>query len=43
MYLRQQGFKKGNADNNIYVKVDKNNMINIEVYVDEIIFEVMMT
>jgi hypothetical protein len=37
-YLQQQGFKKGNADNNLYVKVDRNNILIIEVYVDDIIF-----
>ena len=37
-YLRQQGFKKGNEDRNIYIKVDQDNMIILEVYVDDIIF-----
>ena len=29
---------KGNEDNNIYIKVNQNNLLIIEVYVDEIIF-----
>ena len=37
-YLQQQGFRKGNADRNLYVKVDRNNILIIEVYVDDIIF-----
>ena len=37
-YLQQQRFKKGNVDNNLYVKVDQDSMIIIEVYVDDIIF-----
>jgi hypothetical protein len=37
-YLQEQGFKKGNVDSNIYVKVDRNNILIIEVYVDDIIF-----
>jgi hypothetical protein len=37
-YLQQQGFNKGNADKNLYIKVDQDSMIIIEVYVDDIIF-----
>ena len=37
-YLHQQGFKKGNVDRNIYIKVDQDNILTIEVYMDEIIF-----
>jgi hypothetical protein len=37
-YLQQQEFRKGNEDNNLYVKVDGNNILIIEVYVDDIIF-----
>jgi hypothetical protein len=37
-YLQQQGFKKGNADSNLYIKVDQYNILIIEVYVDDIIF-----
>ena len=38
-YLQQQGFKRGSVDNNLYIKMDKESMIIIEVYVDDIIFE----
>jgi hypothetical protein len=37
-YLQQQEFKKGNADNNIYIKVDRDSILIIEFNVDEIIF-----
>jgi hypothetical protein len=37
-YLQQQGFRKGNVDINIYIKVDQDNILIIEVYVDDIIF-----
>jgi hypothetical protein len=37
-YLQQQGFRKGNEDNNIYIKVDRDGILIIEVYVDDIIF-----
>jgi hypothetical protein len=37
-HLQQQGFIRGNADSNIYIKVHQGNMIIIEVYVDDIIF-----
>jgi hypothetical protein len=37
-YLQQQGFRKGNADNNLYIKVDQDSILIIEVYVDDIIF-----
>lgn len=37
-YLHQQRFRKGSANNNIYVKVDQYNLMIIEVYVDDIIF-----
>jgi hypothetical protein len=38
MYIQQQGFRKGNAENNIYIKLDRDNILIIEVYVDDIIF-----
>jgi hypothetical protein len=38
MYLQEKEFKKGNGDRNLYVKIDRNNILIIEVYVDEIIF-----
>lgn len=34
IYLRQKGFKKGTADSNLYVQIDKDNLTIIEVYVD---------
>ena len=37
-YLRQQGFKKGTVDRNLYVQIDKDNLTIVEVYVDDIIF-----
>ena len=37
-YLRQIGFRKGCADNNLYIKVSQGNILLIEVYVDDIIF-----
>jgi hypothetical protein len=37
-YLQQQGFRKGNIDINLYVNVDRYNILIIEVYVDDIIF-----
>jgi hypothetical protein len=38
MYLQQQGFRWGNENINLYIKVDQGSMIIIEVYVDDIIF-----
>lgn len=37
-YLREKGFKKGNEDSNIYIKVDGHRMTIVVVYVDDIIF-----
>jgi hypothetical protein len=37
-HLQQQGFRKENLDRNLYIKVDQNNILIIEVYVDDIIF-----
>ena len=37
-YLYKKGFKNGRADNNLYMKIEHENMIIIEVYVDDIIF-----
>ena len=42
-YLLQEGFKKGSADNNLYIKVTQYGILLIEVYVDDIILEVLMT
>jgi hypothetical protein len=36
--LQQQGFRKGNAYNNLYIKVTQDSILLIEVYVDDIIF-----
>ena len=37
-YLQQARFRKGSADNNLYIKVIQGNILLIEVYVDDIIF-----
>jgi hypothetical protein len=37
-YLHQTRFRKGSADNNLYIKVSQGNILLIEVYVDDIIF-----
>jgi hypothetical protein len=37
-YLQQEGFRKGSADNNLYIKVTQDGILLIEVYVDDIIF-----
>jgi hypothetical protein len=37
-YMQKAGFKKGSADNNLYIKVSEGNILLIEVYVDDIIF-----
>ena len=37
-YLQQAGFRKGSADNNLYIKVSEGNILLIDVYVDDIIF-----
>jgi hypothetical protein len=37
-YLQQAGFIKGNADNNLYIKVTQYNILLIEFYVDDIVF-----
>jgi hypothetical protein len=37
-YLQQAGFRKGSAENNLYIKVSQGNILLIEVYVDDIIF-----
>ena len=38
-YLKQQGFKRGATESNIYLKIEDKNMIIVVVYVDDIIFE----
>jgi hypothetical protein len=37
-YLQQAGFKKGSANNNLYIKVTQDGILLIEVYIDDIIF-----
>ena len=37
-YLKQQGFKRGANESNIYLKIEYKNMIIVVVYVDDIIF-----
>jgi hypothetical protein len=37
-YLHHAGFKKGSANNNLYMKVTQDSILLIEVYVDDIIF-----
>jgi hypothetical protein len=37
-YLQQAGFRKGNVDTNLYIKVTQDSNLLIEVYVDDIIF-----
>ena len=37
-YLHQVGFIKGSAYNNLYIKVNQDSILLIEVYVDDIIF-----
>jgi len=38
-YLQQQGFKKGNSNNNLYINIDQDIILIIEVYVDDIVFK----
>ena len=37
-YLKQQGFKRGVIESNIYINIKDKNMIIVVVYVDDIIF-----
>ena len=37
-YLRQQGYRKWNTDNNPYIKEEHDSLIIVEIYVDDIIF-----
>jgi hypothetical protein len=37
-HLQQQGYKRGATDNNLYIKIENQNMIIVVVYVDDIIF-----
>jgi hypothetical protein len=36
----REWFKKGSADNNLYIKVTQDSILLIEVYVDDIIFRI---
>jgi hypothetical protein len=37
-YLQKQGYKRGTIANNLYIKIEDQNMIVVLVYVDDIIF-----
>eukprot|EP00253_Pinus_taeda_P026093 PITA_26093 len=37
-YFQKQGFKRGNVDSNLYVKVEHDSLTIIEIYVNDIIF-----
>jgi hypothetical protein len=37
-YLQQAEFRKGSANNNLYIKVSQGNILLIEVYLDDIFF-----
>ena len=37
-YLKQQGFKRGTTESNLYLKIKDKIMIIVVVYVDDIIF-----
>ena len=37
-YLKQQGFRKGEETNNIYIKINHESMFSVEVYIGNIIF-----
>jgi hypothetical protein len=37
-YLQHAWFRKGNTDNNLYIKLSQGNTLLIEFYVDDIIF-----
>ena len=37
-YLKQQGYRRGATDSNLYIKFENKNMIIVVVYVDDIIF-----
>jgi hypothetical protein len=37
-YLQQARFRNGSEDNNLYIKVSRDSILLIEVYVDDIIF-----
>jgi uncharacterized membrane protein YciS (DUF1049 family) len=37
-YLQEKGFKRGTIDNNLYIKIEGNDLLIMLVYVDDIIF-----
>eukprot|EP00253_Pinus_taeda_P008857 PITA_08857 len=37
-YFHQQGFSKGSADSNLYIKIENDKLLILVVYVDDIIF-----
>ena len=37
-HIQQQGYTRGATDSNLYLKIEKHNMIIVVVYVDDIIF-----
>jgi uncharacterized membrane protein YciS (DUF1049 family) len=37
-YLEDKVFKRGTIDNNLYIKTEGNDLLNVLVYVDDIIF-----
>eukprot|EP00253_Pinus_taeda_P008235 PITA_08235 len=37
-YLHQQGFSKGSADRNLYIKIENDKLLILVLYVDDIIF-----
>ena len=38
-YLQQQGFKKGVAGSNLYIKMDEDKLLVTLVYVDDLVFD----
>jgi hypothetical protein len=36
-YLKDKGFKRGKIDNNLYIKIEDNDLLIVLVYVDDII------
>jgi hypothetical protein len=37
-YLKDKGFKRGTVENNLYIKIEDNDLLIVLVYVDDIIF-----
>jgi hypothetical protein len=36
--MKKQGYKRGTTENNLYIKIEDQNMIFVVVYVDDITF-----